>query len=764
MRNRTVAFKTFLVIGCFLAGVIVLVSWFVTAQQNALLERGFDDRLRTMALASRNMFHQAAAVSCQHEGMTYHRVRTGQTAPGPEGAFEAEALAAFARDPAMTLRSTEFRLPDGTTRKYVLSPARLEEACLRCHAVMGMTALRTGRSGELVGAFGVSVPTTALHRRVRTSEYVAVLAGLALLALVNGILDRLVRRMILNPLAAITRAFGRLADGDLNATAEVQSGDEIGRVAEAFNGMVVRLRRTLAELAQSDERLRESEAMFSDFFYNSNVAMSMTHFGGTFRANKAYCQIVGYSEAELNQRSWQSITHPDDLAISEAHVADVVARRKPSADWEKRYFHKDGHIVEVDIHILLRRDEQGEPRYFITTITDLTRRKQAEADKAHLESQLLQAQKMESVGRLAGGVAHDINNMLAAIMGHMELMRLEHPGDAPLLRRLGQMGKAAERSRDIVQQLLAFSRKQVIEPVLFNLNDRIEETRKALAPLLGEDLELCFQPGPGLWNIVADPTQVDQVLMNLAVNARDAMPGGGHLVIETQNLTVSESYCLEKPEFIPGSYVLLSVSDEGSGMAPEVLGKIFEPFFTTKAEGHGTGLGLSTVFGIVKQSGGFINVYSEPGHGTTFRVYFPAALGATPAAAPEAPSLGLAAGGRILVVEDDIVLQEIIPQMVAQLGYTVRMAPSAEDAVHLDWSADGPFDLLLTDVVMPGMSGRELADRCRVLQPSLKVLFMSGYTANIIAQKGVLEAGNHFISKPFSLTELDAKLASLIRA
>ena len=763
MGHRSVAFKTFLSIGCLLAVVIVLVTWFGATQQKRLLAKGFDDKLNAVAAGSRNMFHGAAAAYCESEGMRYHRVRPGPSAAGPEGAFETAALAAFQLDPNLASRSAELRNPDGTTIRYVLSPARLREECVRCHGAMGMTALSGRRPGELVAAFGVSMPTTGLQRQVRRTELFCGLAGLALLALVNGLLTRTVRRRVLQPLAAITSAFGRLADGDLAAAAEVQSGDEIGQAAQSFNGMVARLRQTLAALSQSNERLRESEAIFKDFFYNSNVAISMTHVGGTLRANRAYCEIVGYSEEELNHLTWQEITHPDDLAISNEQVNAVLAREKEAANWEKRYFHKDGHIVLVDMHIILRRDEHGEPRYFITTITDLTGRRQAEEEKARLEGQLLHAQKMESVGRLAGGVAHDINNMLAAIMGHMELMKLEHQADARLRYRLGQMGKAAERSRDIVQQLLAFSRKQVVEPVQFNLNDRIEETRSTLAPLLGEDLKLRFQPGAGLWNIRADPSQLDQVLMNLAVNARDAMPGGGHLFIETENRHLDDAYCQEKPEFLPGNFVLLSVSDEGCGMEPEVLGKIFDPFFTTKEEGRGTGLGLSTVFGIVKQNGGFINVYSEPGHGTTFRVYFPADLAAPDERQRAAPAAAGPAGGRILVVEDDAVLQEVIPQMVEQLGYTVRMVRSAEEALATDWQAEGGFDLLLTDVVMPGLSGRELADRCRVLQPNLKVLFMSGYTANIIAQKGVLEAGNHFISKPFTLADLDWKLASLIR-
>ena len=391
---------------------------------------------------------------------------------------------------------------------------------------------------------------------------------------------------------------------------------------------------------------------------------------------------------------------------------------------------------------------------------DITEHRRAERNQRDLQAQLHQSQKMESVGRLAGGIAHDINNLLAAMLGRTELMKLDLPAGDPLRRHLDQLEGAAGRSREIIRQLLAFSRNQVIEPRVLDLNGQIADTRLALAPLLGEDIDLRFRPGPDLWKIRADPTQIDQVLMNLAVNARDAMPGGGRLCIETGNARFDEAFCLQHEGHLPGAFVVLSVGDEGCGMAPEVIAQIFEPFFTTKASG--TGLGLSTVFGIVRQNGGFIRTASEPGRGTRFDLHFPAAPEAAPArpAAPAAERVGR--GGRILVVEDNEVLQEIIPVMVERLGYRVQVVGTPMEALAVLGAPGEPFDLLLTDVVLPGMNGGELRDRVQELRPGIAVLFMSGYTADVIALKGVLEHGSGFISKPFTLAELGQHLAEAL--
>ena len=391
---------------------------------------------------------------------------------------------------------------------------------------------------------------------------------------------------------------------------------------------------------------------------------------------------------------------------------------------------------------------------------DITEHRRAEQNQLVLQAQLHQSQKMESVGRLAGGVAHDINNMLAAMLGRTELMKLDLAPDDPLRRHLDQLEGAAGRSREIVRQLLAFSRNQVIEPRVLDLNEQIEGTRLALAPLLGEDIDLRFVPGPGLWKIRADPTQIDQILMNLTINARDAMPGGGRLAIQTGNARFDEAFCLQHEGYLPGEFVTLSVSDEGCGMEPGLIAQIFEPFFTTK--GTGTGLGLSTVFGIVRQNGGFIRTTSEPGRGTRFDIQLPAAPGAPPAREALAAAVREGPGGRILVVEDNEVLQEIIPVMVERLGHRALVVGSPREALALVGGPGEPFDLLLTDVVLPGMSGPELRDQVQRLQPGIGVLFMSGYTADVLALKGVLGHGAGFISKPFTLAELSLHLAEAL--
>lgn len=393
----------------------------------------------------------------------------------------------------------------------------------------------------------------------------------------------------------------------------------------------------------------------------------------------------------------------------------------------------------------------------------LTERARMEQEKAALEVKLLQAQKMESIGRLAGGVAHDFNNMLTVILGYAAMSRQTLPPDAPQLKYLSEIEKAGTRSKEITQKLLGFSRQQIISPVPSNLNDLAEDLREPLARLIGEDVELTFDPGKGLSRVVVDPSQVNQILLNLAVNARDAMPNGGKLTIETANVMVSEEYCRTQPDVAPGPYVLLAVSDTGTGMDDQTLARIFEPFFTTKGPDKGTGLGLATVYGIVKQNRGFVNVYSEPGHGTTFRIYIPPMEGEAPA--PEvivrtaAPNAG---SGTILLVEDDDLVREMTVEALVTIGYTPLIAKNPREALELCATQGSGVRLMLSDVVMPGMNGMELRDRIWATHPEIKVLFMSGYSANVIVKHGVLKAGVNLINKPFTVEELGRRVAETL--
>ena len=370
---------------------------------------------------------------------------------------------------------------------------------------------------------------------------------------------------------------------------------------------------------------------------------------------------------------------------------------------------------------------------------------------------------MEAVGCLAGGVAHDFNNLLMGIMGYTELCRSKIATDHPIREYLDEITHGAERSAELTRQLLAFARKQTIAPMVLDINDAVDSMLKLLRRLIGEDVKLVWRPGAGLRPVKLDPSQVDQVLANLCVNSRDAIAGVGEITLETGNITIDPEYCAAHPEAIPGAYVFLAVSDNGSGMDAETLAQVFEPFFTTKGLGKGTGLGLATVYGIVKQNHGFIYAFSEPGKGTTFKICLPAiaeeAMATTVTTKAEAPR---GRGETILLVEDEKSLRVTCGLFLEALGYKVLTAETPGEALKMTDKHPGDVHLLLTDVVMPGMDGRQLAERIGKIKPGVKVLFMSGYTADIIADRGVLAEGVHFLSKPFTRDDLARKVREIL--
>ena len=367
----------------------------------------------------------------------------------------------------------------------------------------------------------------------------------------------------------------------------------------------------------------------------------------------------------------------------------------------------------------------------------------------------MQAQKMEAVGRLAGGVAHDFNNMLTLIIGHIGLALMQVAPSDPLHAQLQDVDKAARRSANLTRQLLAFARKQTIAPRVLDLNDTVSGMLKMLRRLIGEDIDLAWMPGAELWPIKIDPGQIDQVLANLCVNARDAISGVGKVTIETGNMAFDEAYCAGQPDFVPGEYVMLGVSDDGCGMDEETRAHLFEPFFTTKGIGQGTGLGLATVYGIVRQNEGFINVYSEPGQGTTFKIYFPGHSTASADTRVESAAETTPEGTEtVLMVEDEKAILKLGKMILEKLGYTVLLANTPQEAIRLVEEHAGDIHLLITDVVMPEMNGRDLAEGLVSIKPGLKCLYMSGYTPNVITHRGVLEEGVHFIQKPFSMKDL----------
>lgn len=391
--------------------------------------------------------------------------------------------------------------------------------------------------------------------------------------------------------------------------------------------------------------------------------------------------------------------------------------------------------------------------------------RQAETEKDKLQQQLIQSQKLESVGKLAGGVAHDFNNMLMVILGHTELLLDEISHEDPNRASLETIHKAAEKSSNLTRQLLAFARKQTISPVVLELNDTIVGMLKMVQRLIGENIRVVWAPEMALWPVKVDPAQIDQLLVNLAVNARDAIDGVGTITIATANVTLDAAYSVGHFECVPGDYVMLSVSDDGSGMEKATQERLFEPFFTTKGLGKGTGLGLATVYGVVKQNKGFISVYSEPGQGTCFKIYFPRYVGAraeeVKAQQREIPQ---GRGELILLVEDEISILHLAQTMLEQLGYQVIAAATPGEMLHRIPDLSAPIRLLITDVILPEMNGRELAYRIKEIHPDVQCLFMSGYTSIVIANQGVLNEGVQFIEKPFSVKILADKVSQMLNS
>jgi PAS domain S-box-containing protein len=509
--------------------------------------------------------------------------------------------------------------------------------------------------------------------------------------------------------------------------------------------------------------LRENEERFRATFEQAAVGIGHAAVDGQWlRVNRRLCEIVGYTKEELLQKTLLQITYPEDMAAGQECLRQLLTGETPTCRIEKRFTRKDGSAVWIDLTVSTVRGASGDAAYLIVVVEDISKRKEDEAEKQKLQDQLLQAQKMESVGRLAGGVAHDFNNMLGVILGQSELALLHVEPSDPFHHNLVEIRKAGQRAADLTRQLLAFARKQTVLLKVIDLNAVVSKMLSMLRRLIGEDIELTWLPDQQLWPIRMDPSQIDQILANLCVNARDACAGVGTIIIETNNVLFDAYYCDLHPGFNPGEYVQLTVSDSGSGMTREVLGNLFEPFFTTKAVGQGTGLGLSTVYGIVKQNLGFINVYSEPGTGSTFKIYLPRFTGQSERAAEKERSRPVAGGQEtILLVEDETALLNLGQDLLKILGYRVLTAGSPGEAVRTAEDA-GVIDLLVTDVVMPEMTGWELSQRLLSSYPNLKSLFMSGYTADIIGDQGILKEGLNFIQKPFSIKDLGVKVREIL--
>jgi PAS domain S-box-containing protein len=477
-------------------------------------------------------------------------------------------------------------------------------------------------------------------------------------------------------------------------------------------------------------------------------------------------RLLGFTvEEAMKQTLDQTLTPESMLLAMDVFEKEMLLEESGTADpdrtriLELEEYKRDGSIIWLEVSLTFLRNKDRKPVGILTVSRDVTERKQAEKERENLQSQLFQAQKMESVGRLAGGVAHDFNNMLSAILGHAQLAMMRCIPSEPIHAHLKVIEDSAHRSADLTRQLLAFARKQTIAPKILDMNDTVSSMLKMLLRLIGEDIDLVWMPKAALWQIKIDPSQIDQLLANLCVNARDSIAGVGKVTIETENITFDSAYCAVHLGFTSGEYVMLAVSDNGCGMDEKTLPHIFEPFFTTKEVGRGTGLGLSTVYGIVKQNNGFINVYSEPDKGTTFKIYLPRVVGeAIEPSVESSMEMPKGRGETVLLVDDEPMVLNVSRGMLEQLRYAVLIASTPCEAIRMAREYAGKIHLLITDVVMPEMTGWDLAKSIVSLCPEIRLLFMSGYTSNVIAHHGVLDKGVNFVQKPFSMQVLAAKV------
>jgi PAS domain S-box-containing protein len=509
--------------------------------------------------------------------------------------------------------------------------------------------------------------------------------------------------------------------------------------------------RFINDMEQAKEELRSSQERIQAILEASpDPVVVYDELGCTTFLNPAFVSLFGWSSEEFLGRRIPFV--PEDQKEANQAAVDKLLQSGGKVSLETKRFTKDGRQLDVLASAAAILNEHGQAAGIVVNLTDLSIIKK-------METQLIQAQKMESVGRLAGGVAHDFNNMLSVILGYSELAMQQAKPNKAVHDALKEIQKAAQRSADVTRQLLGFARKQTIEPKVIDLNKTVESMLKMLRRLIGEDIDLVWQPTTDLWTVMVDPSQIDQIMVNLCVNARDAITGVGKIIIETNNVAIDESYCENYPYFVPGNFILITVSDDGCGMDKQTMSEIFDPFFTTKEADMGTGLGLATVYGIVKQNNGYINVYSEPHHGTTFKIFLPRHEIALSSLQKKSSKVTYARGNEtILLVEDESSILEMTTMMLERLGYTVLIAQTPGKAIQIVHQYTDQIHLLMTDVVLPEMDGRKLSQKLLAVHPKLKCLFMSGYTANVIALRAVIENGMKLLRKPFSIEQLDAKV------
>ena len=626
---------------------------------------------------------------------------------------------------------------------------------------------RMGALAEVPGTpyvVWVDFPRAAIVAPALT--FVRGLAVVGLILIVAGsIVVRAATRRVTTPLVELANAAESLAGGDYARRAPgTTRRDEIGRLSGAFNVMADHVQSThdglekriqertaaLEALQTAEAALVESERAFRSTFDDAPLGIAQVSVDGKWiRVNRHLESILGWNADELTGRSLFDVFQPEGLA------GDLITAAEQPGDREERVQRKDGQFVWVRLTISPVRTYTGEPRHLIVVLEDVSERRR-------LEERLRESEKLEAIGRLAGGVAHDFNNLLTAIIGYAQLLADSLDPDDPKAEDVDEIIKAAERSAALTGQLLAFSRKQVLVPAIIDVNALVRDTSVLLRRVIGEHIDLVTRLAPDLEPVSADRTQLEQIVINLAVNARDAMPSGGRLTIETSN-TVIDAADFTDHTSDRGRYVMLAVSDTGMGMDAETKLRVFEPFFTTKEQGRGTGLGLATVYGIVKQSGGFIGVHSEPQQGATFKVYLPAVPGARAAATRQETTRTEKPGNAtILVVEDERAVRTMTRLILERAGYHVVEAAAPDEAREIFRSCASDIDLMISDVVMPGAHGPALFKQLVVDHPSLRVLYMSGYTDDEIIRAGRLEGGENFMEKPFTSQRLLERVREIL--
>jgi hypothetical protein len=525
------------------------------------------------------------------------------------------------------------------------------------------------------------------------------------------------------------------------------------------------LRDALREALEAEEAREATERRFRSLIeHSSDVITLLDDTGAIIYSTQSLKPTLGYAAGEMTGRSVLELIHPDQQQDALTLLEQLHQHPNQVVRMAFRVRHKNGSWRDLDA-VLANRLGDSAVGALVVNYRDVTERKRAEENLRAADERLRAAQKMEAVGRLAAGIAHDFNNLLTAMLGSTDLLLEALPAPHPAREDALESRQAALRAADLTRQLLAFSRQQLFAPRILDVNAVVRDVERLLRRLIGEDIRFRTVLASESVTIRADPSQLEQVLINLAVNARDAMPRGGTLTIETANVLLDDAYVAAQPVVVAGHYVLVAVSDNGIGMDAETKARVFEPFFTTKARGQGTGLGLATAYGIVKQSGGYIWVYSELGIGTTFKLYFPQVIGSVePPAALPVTSHSLRGTETIMVVEDQEEVRNLIRKILDARGYRVLTAPNGAAALQMAASHDGVIHLLLSDVIMPGMSGRELARALGATRPSMRTLYLSGYTGESIALHGVLEEGVAFLQKPFTAEDLARRVREVLDA